>query len=132
MQTFLPYPDFARSASILDNARLGKQRVEARQILDCLLNRSNQGWKNHPAVKMWHGYEQALSNYGWIIVFQWELRGFRNSIKFPYYYNPILPPWFGCEEFHLSHKSNLLRKFPSHYNKAFQEIPSNLPYFWPL
>ena len=33
MQTFLPYPDFARSARCLDNRRLGKQRVESYQIL---------------------------------------------------------------------------------------------------
>jgi len=30
MQTFLPYPDFARSAAVLDRQRLGKQRLEAR------------------------------------------------------------------------------------------------------
>ncbi len=36
MQTFLPYPDFARSAAVLDPARLGKQRVETLQILRAL------------------------------------------------------------------------------------------------
>lgn len=34
MQTFLPYPDFALSAKVLDNKRLGKQRLEAKQILE--------------------------------------------------------------------------------------------------
>lgn len=33
MQTFLPYPDFELSVRALDNRRLGKQRVEAKQIL---------------------------------------------------------------------------------------------------
>ena len=32
MQTFLPYPDFWVSAKMLDDKRLGKQRVEAMQI----------------------------------------------------------------------------------------------------
>ena len=32
MQTFLPSPRFAESARCLDSARLGKQRVEAKQI----------------------------------------------------------------------------------------------------
>jgi hypothetical protein len=36
MQTFLPYPDFAKSAAVLDNKRLGKQRVECLQILTAL------------------------------------------------------------------------------------------------
>jgi hypothetical protein len=33
VQTFLPYADFAESARVLDRARLGKQRVEALQVL---------------------------------------------------------------------------------------------------
>jgi len=33
MQTFLPYPDLRDSVACLDNKRLGKQRVEAMQIL---------------------------------------------------------------------------------------------------
>jgi len=33
MQTFLPYPDFERSARALDLKRLGKQRVECIQVL---------------------------------------------------------------------------------------------------
>jgi len=33
MQTFLPYPDFAASSAVLDDRRLGKQRVEALQIV---------------------------------------------------------------------------------------------------
>jgi hypothetical protein len=39
VQTFLPYPDFAASAAsaaALDSKRLGKQRVEALQVLRAL------------------------------------------------------------------------------------------------
>ena len=36
MQTFLPYPDFQISASVLDYRRLGKQRVECKQLLTAL------------------------------------------------------------------------------------------------
>ena len=36
MQTFLHEPDFARNARALDSRRLGKQRVEALQILRAL------------------------------------------------------------------------------------------------
>jgi len=39
MQTFLPYASFAKSAACLDNRRLGKQRVEAMQILKILPSR---------------------------------------------------------------------------------------------
>jgi hypothetical protein len=36
MQTFLPYADFAECARVLDDKRLGKQRVECLQILKAL------------------------------------------------------------------------------------------------
>ena len=36
VNTFLPYPDFVKSAKALDYKRLGKQRVEAWQILRAL------------------------------------------------------------------------------------------------
>lgn len=36
MQTFLPYPSGRKSAKVLDNRRLGKQRVECLQILALL------------------------------------------------------------------------------------------------
>jgi hypothetical protein len=61
MQTFLPYKDFKKSAKVLDNKRLGKQRVEAFQILNILLGRTKtKGWRNHPAVLMWKGHSNAL------------------------------------------------------------------------
>lgn len=56
MQTFLPYPDFELSARFLDRQRLGKQRVEAWQILNVLEELKIPGrtpaWRNHPAVRM--------------------------------------------------------------------------------
>jgi hypothetical protein len=63
VQTFLPYPDFALSAGVLDPRRLGKQRVEAIQVLRGLTV-PGYGWRHHPAVKMWAGYEEALVRYG--------------------------------------------------------------------
>ncbi len=70
MQTFLPYPDFARSAAVLDPARLGKQRVETLQILRAL-ELFDYGWSNHPAVGMWRGHTPALVSYGLACVGEW-------------------------------------------------------------
>lgn len=36
VQTFLPYEDFDKTASVLDRSRLGKQRVETLQLLKAL------------------------------------------------------------------------------------------------
>ena len=36
MQTFLPYSNFYKSAKVLDQKRLGKQRVEVLQLLNSI------------------------------------------------------------------------------------------------
>src|SRR3546814_13031822 len=62
MQTFLPYPDCRRSLECLDTRRLGKQRVEAMQLLNAA-QRTTGGWIRHPAKLMWAGHEEALRLY---------------------------------------------------------------------
>jgi len=62
MQTFLPYSDFSRTVSCLDKKRLWKQTIEAREIIQ-ILEGKESCWKNHPAVKMWIGYVDALKSY---------------------------------------------------------------------
>lgn len=135
MQTFLPYKEFDKSAKVLDYRRLGKQRVECYQILQTLRGESS-GWANHPAVKMWVGFEAALAEYSLAICAEWVSRGYRDScaekIKAFGYEKPTkYPPWIGDEEFHTSHKSNLLRKDNEFYGKYGWDIPADLPYVWP-
>lgn len=139
MQTFLPYSNFDKTAKILDYRRLGKQRIEAKQIFMALQPSYNKkGWRNHPAVKMWKDYEKALLLYGMTICNEWILRGYKDSqyewFK-SHYINSnqklILPPWIGSRKFHRSHKSNLLRKDKKYYKKYFKNTPDNLPYIWP-
>lgn len=139
MQTFLPYHSVIDSLVILDNKRLGKQRVEGMQILRALLGQSN-GWVNHPAVRMWKGYERALLFYTRAACDIWELRGFKNNMKatldniardIPESSRIELPEYFD-DEFHRSHQSNLVRKDYVHYGKYFPHVPGNLPYKWPV
>ena len=80
MQTFLPVSDFAASARILDDARLGKQRVEAYQIIRTL-DGVTKGWRNHPAVRMWRGYEPALIEYSLVICAEWDRRGYADTVR---------------------------------------------------
>lgn len=144
MQTFLPLPDYQASAEVLDNKRLGKQRVETLQILKALLAEhegTKYGWQNHPATRMWRGHAVSLSNYGIIMCIEWMNRGFQDScskkiseirLKIAKHEFKVPPPyWFGDEAFHDSHKSNLLRKLPSHYSKFGWEVSDALPYVWP-
>lgn len=133
MQTFLPYPDFLKTARCLDYRRLGKQRVETIQILNTLYGYSN-AWQGHPAVKMWKGYEHCLARYYNYIVKEWMDRGYKNTMPFAFS-APIcikLPPWLGNEKFHASHRSNLLRKNYDYYSKYGWNEPNDLPYVWPV
>jgi hypothetical protein len=131
MQTFLPYPDFALSAAILDSKRLGKQRVEAEQIARAIASPS-YGWQSHPAVTMWRGYLPALLAYRDAMIREWVSRGYHNTMPYrsdsPLY---EVPWWLGDEAFHRSHQSNLIRKLPSYYSPKFPGVPGDLPYQWP-
>jgi len=133
MQTFLPLPNFSQSAQVLDSQRLGKQRVEARQILKTL--QEGGGWLNHPAVRMWEGFELALTQYGNIMIAEWVLRGNNNNMPLiPTETRPKdieMPPWFGDDRFHASHRSNLLRKDWEHYRQFSWTESVLLPYWWP-
>ncbi|MBD3253370.1 hypothetical protein GF386_06560 [Candidatus Pacearchaeota archaeon] len=133
MQTFLPYPDIEKSLKSLDSKRLGKQRVEAHQILNILLNRTKtKGWRNHPAVKMWKGHVNALKLYFNKSVEIWISRGYKNNMKFETIRGKIVfPRWFGNKRFHSSHKSNLLRKNKKYYSRFGWKESENLPYVWP-
>jgi len=136
MQTFMPDSDFKGVAKSLDNKRLGKQRVEAYQILNALTGKSN-GWVNHPATRMWQGYEWQLAKYGYEICREWIKRGFDDSLAdyFSDYMNanPAChkPWWVNNRALQLTHQSNLLRKDWNYYSRYFR-VPDDLPYLWPL
>ena len=136
MQTFLPYSDFIESAKILDNKRLGKQRVEAFQILKALRGDYSKtgAWENHPATRMWRGYSPSLTIYMNICIQEWCRRGFNNTMKKINIKNNriISPPWLGDPDFHASHRSNLLRKDPEFYGQYDWSESNELPYVWPI
>lgn len=136
MQTFLPYSNFEQTAAVLDRQRLGKQRVEALQILSVLSGQTS-AWGKHPAVLMWKGYEGCLKEYGIAICKAWTKLGYadtcRQKIGTIYPKNWVdEPPWLGDPDFHRSHQSNLVRKNPDHYRQFFPDVPDDLPYIWPV
>jgi hypothetical protein len=139
VQTFLPFPDFRESAAVLDTARLGKQRVEALQVLRAIVLPS-YGWQTHPAMQMWRGYVPALTRYALDMVDAWTAQGHPDTTR------PLItefapevdaqapravPSWLGDTALHLSHRSNLVRKAPEIYAPLFPGVPDDLPYVWP-
>ncbi|MCG5433263.1 MSMEG_6728 family protein [Mycobacterium sp. MYCO198283] len=149
MQTFLPYPGFIDSARVLDQRRLGKQRVETIQVLRALTV-PNYGWRHHPAVAMWAGYEEGLVRYGLDVCDAWVATGRADTCATTLVTDLAdatgvtevrsqdelaaageLPPWLGDPAFHLSHQAALVRKDPELYRPLFPDAPDDIPYLWP-
>lgn len=149
MQTFLPYPDFQKSAQVLDQKRLGKQRLECLQILGAIHNirvkyppvfnpKPVRGWKNHTATKMWVGYEKALAHYMKACCDEWISRGYKDTrLEALNYFFPQLlrgnyqlPLWFGRDEIHASHRAALLAKKYEYYKEFKWKEKPEINYIW--
>src|SRR3954470_929197 len=149
MQTFLPYADFERTARTLDLKRLGKQRVECIQVLRGL-TRADYGWRHHPAVLMWKGYEEALGRYSFTMCEVWTERGFADTCAATITVDlreagvdavrtqpelaaaGRLPPWLGDPGFHPSPQAALVRQGPQPYGPLFRGVPDDREYVWPV
>lgn len=135
MQTFLTYAshDFSHTAKSLDRQRLNKQALEAWQIMMTNLKmdpdgnyREPRGWRNHPAVVMWRGYEITLFNYIKAMTDEWQDRGYKTTILDKAHrtiitaidedliYTDALPPWMQDRDLYFdivrSHRQALLVK----------------------
>ena len=145
MQTFLPYANFEKSARSLDYRRLGKQRVECKQIINALSpDYDKRGWVNHPATQMWKGHVDVLKVYSNTMITEWINRGYNNTMELydvdvaKLQSDDALPEWLGHAQLHKSHRMNLLRKDYEFYARLFvddavsstYEIES-YPYWWP-
>lgn len=151
MQTFLPFPSFTFSLRVIDKRRLNKQNLESTQILNILLGRTEtKGWRNHPAVNMWRGYENALKMYKNCGMKIAEEKGINYVKLFREPVDPSAnmdnPPLVGNHDFHMSHLANLKRKALEDVDKGrdelrsnmiailgearFNEIDETLPYIW--
>lgn len=132
MQTFLPSSNPTTTARWLDSKRLNKQILECYQILNVLSGKSpTGGWKNHPAVLMWKGYERGLWDYVQAMIREARQRGIRtenNEANLNRLKNQCWdqwgenPPafWNNTSEIMrltTTHKANLFDKDPVYYSR---------------
>lgn len=140
MQTFLPLPDYLQSMRCLDKSRLGNQVWREGMTL------IRGGWPNHPASKMWQGYQYHLGLYLLAGLKALSERG----KEYPHIRENILiemskhkdtgaPPWFGNDKLHASHRRALLYKNQEWYSQfGWAESPDvpnekgKLNYVWPV
>lgn len=163
MQTFLPYHSFIECAKVLDKKRCWCQVKEAKQIINVLeqlkkeepnnfigdsLKRKRIAWSNHPAVKMWIGYDDLLKHY-YNVFLEYCINEHKINTKLFYIeckysnaeyndkdgaylvngfevYGDIFklsdketPFWLGNEDFHRSHRSKLIEKNEDFYLPLF-------------
>ena len=90
------------------------------------------GWSNHPVVRMWSVFENALKMYSNAMVEEWVRRGYLNNLEI-YDLDEceiISPWWLGIEELHASHRAALLAKDYRHYSEyGWLESP-RINYVW--
>lgn len=141
MQTFLPYPDFQKTARVLDDRRLFKQAVEAQQLINLITTgktksgRKFRGYHNHPIVKIWRCCPLALKKYYNTILSEVRRRGQTKS-KLKKYSLPTgplqYPSWLGNRHFHAAHRAALLVKNFNHYSQFNWKEKPQINYFWPV
>ena len=153
MQTFMTRYGMWSTARDLDDKRLFKQVVEAKQIAMWYFCYNEDFPGNHPATKMWDGHEHYLLNYGAVMAgevcrrndtmtagqhgaalemmawFAKHQKQFR--LDFPGI-PATQPDWMRSREFILSHRSNLVRKDEAYYGRLFPTVDADRPYLWPL
>lgn len=144
MQVFMPFVDFRESLSALDDKRLLKQLVEARQII------MGQGFTVHPATLAWKPFENTLRYYVEVGAEIWRQRGITNRGRaYTWNWDPQageyvdMPPFIGFAPYHISHACNLIRKNPGHYTVPLSTVipeamaragveVDKVPYLWPV
>ena len=109
MQTFLPYPNFRKSAEALDPKRLGNQAYRECKTL------INGGWPNHPCAKMWRNHKPYLAFYALCCLEELSNRGrqYPHHVEFfrSFLNEKLVKPfWIGDERIHSSHRAILLAK----------------------
>lgn len=137
MQTFLPYPDFQKSAEVLDKKRCWKQVVEAKQIINVLEGKM-EAWKNHPAVKMWKGHEELLKCYYNVFlkfcIIKHNINAKLTSLEFDVDSEKFYVPWWMCNDnFHRAMRARLIEKDRDFYFPKFpnDEGFNGGKYLWP-
>ena len=137
MMTFLPYPDNDLTASTLDRSRLGNQAYCECKVL------VNGLWPNHPISRMWMNFEGrsyagALATYMRAMLDEYNRQSHQRGglpsnvhVVIPEGCDLTLPPWYGDERVHSTHRSALLYKNYQWYSRFnWSEVPK-FEYYYP-
>lgn len=129
---WLPYSDFEKSVACLNTQHLNRQRTNCQVLAKSFI--APNRWNNNPIFKVWSPYYEVFQYYHDVCVREWVSRGWRTSavlFEAPKPDKRKLPWFIGVEEFHSSHRANLLRLDPTYRSRMNWGEDPNLPYLWP-
>ncbi len=128
VNTFIPFKSISKTMKVLDRQRLGKQRLECKQIIEVIENKRT-GYKNHPIVCMWKDNVDGLKYYYNKCIDEWVNRGYKNNMeKYEIEYKnkkDIMPWWIYNKQVRMSHQASLLRKNYEYYKDKFPKFDEN-------
>lgn len=137
MFTWLPYEDFWQSAQAMDLRTLSVQRFDAWRVLNSLYHDRP---RTHMVVEMWRGHSHWLISYGNAVCQEWERRTMQRNSLTTFFKDASdkanldgvdYPDWLGDPALHVSHRSNMIRLNPEHYQKLWPGVPEGLPIYFP-
>lgn len=146
MRMYLPFNETKLNVACLSESDLTIQRNVAMTILETLGGKS-KGWRWHPGVNMWIGYDVLLAKIAHAINVEWcgmnpeacsgstgrgkvydkQLNDMGYSSVVP----TVTPWWWGNKEFHNRNKAAMLRSDPDWYGALFNGAKNDLCDWWP-
>ena len=121
----VPYPNFIRSARVLETQRIAKMLDWIDELLD---PRASDKIKKSSSYSAWRDAPNALADYGNALSKELISRGLKQGGYTPFPYNLTrlpysLPYWFGNPDLHKWHRSYLFTNNPDHFRKFWPEPP---------
>ncbi len=123
----------------MDLRTLTAQRFEAHRLLSMLTASTPVNMMSDPAVKMWRDYPMWVATFGVAVCLEWEGRSERSSQLTKFFIESLdvmdltdpYPFWLGDPVLHLSHRSNMIRLAPDHYQKLWPGVVEGIPLVYP-
>ncbi len=139
MMVWLPYESFEESARSMDSRTLTIQRFDAFRLLSAITKDAPTGMRSTPCFLLWRDHPLWLASYGVAVSLEWERQAnrpseltnrFRDHLASVTDLTEPYPRWLGDSLLHLSHRSNMIRLSPEHYQALWPGVIEGLPLFW--
>lgn len=132
VQTFAPFPNIDRCASVLDGARLRSNVAEAWVMLTV---RPGSPWSRHVVTRMWAGHAYALRSFALACSSECASRGYKEPYRARLealdFSDTGFPAWWGDPLTHLRYRSLLRAKLPDWYVPRLP-VEVDVPFDYPI